>query len=171
MTDNSTSTRRRFLKGGALLAAPIAAASIGAVALAGDRSGDSLQSRLTRLEDEAAIRELHRSWLRRFNSGEREAQIDPQLAPQPDSSVRRITAHHAGAPDRIDIAAGGLSAVGYFDSTVELETPLARDSTLAQMAHLQGNGTVRRIERQLLTVSYTRTGGAWAMRKVALRSV
>ena len=164
MTDNSTSTRRKFLKGGALLAAPLAATSIGAVALAGDGlCGDGLQTRVTRLEDEAAIRELHQAWLRRINAGQREAQLD--------GAVRRITAHHAGAPDRIEIAAGGHSALGHFDSAIELETPLARDCTLAQMAHVQGNGTVRRTERRMLTVSYTKTGGAWAIGTVGLRSV
>jgi len=159
MTDNSTSTRRKFLKGGALLAAPLAATSIGAIALA----DNGLQTRVTRLEDEAAIRELNQSWLRRINAGQREAQLD--------GAVRRITAHHAGAPDRIEIAAGGQSAVGQFDCAVELETPLARDCTLAQMAHVQGNGSVRRTERRMLTVSYTKTGSAWAIGKVGLRSV
>lgn len=164
MTDHSTSTRRKFLKGGALLAAPIAATSVGALALAdGGLRGDELRTRLTRLEDEAAIRELQQSWLRQINAGQREAQLD--------GAVRRISAHHAGAADRIEIAADGQSAVGHFDSAIELETPLAQDSTLAQMAHVQGNGSVRRTERRLLTVRYTKTGGAWAIGKIGLRSL
>ncbi len=155
MTRDNTSTRRSFLRGGALLAAPIAAASVSAVALADDGS----KARLKRLEDEAAIRELHQAWLRQVNAGERGALLD--------DAVRRITADHAGAPDRIEIAADGRSAVGYFDYVVETETPLAEDCTLAQMAHAQGNGTLRRTERRMLTVDYTKTRGAWKIAKVA----
>jgi len=141
MADNPGATRRTFLKGGALLAAPLAAASVTVVALA----DDGLKQRLTRLEDEAAIRTLHQSWLRQINA----------------------FAHHAGAPDKIEIAADGHSAVGHYDLAVQLETPLARDSTLAQMAYVQGDGTVRRTEHRTLTVDYTRVNhGVWAIRKV-----
>lgn len=156
MTKDITPTRRRFLKGGALLAAPIAIASVSAVALA----DDGLKARVERLEDEAAIRELHQSWLRQVNAGDREALLD--------SAVRRITADHAGAPDKIEIAADGRSAVGYFDCAVDVETPLAKDCTLAQMAHAQGNGTMRRTERRMLTIDYTKSSGSWKIGKVAL---
>jgi hypothetical protein len=156
MAQDNTPTRRKFLKGGALLAAPIAIASVSAVALA----DDGLNARVKRLEDEAAIRELHQSWLRQVNAGER--------GPLFDSAVRRITVDHAGAPDEIQIAADGRSAVGYFDYAVEVETPLAKDCTLGQMAHAQGNGTMRRTERRMLTVNYAKTGGTWKIAKVAL---
>jgi hypothetical protein len=152
---DKTSTRRSFLRGGALLAAPIAAASVSAVALA----DDELNSRVKRLEDEAAIRELHQCWLRQVNAGERGALLD--------DTVQRIVADHAGAPDKIDIAADGRSAVGYFDYAVESETPLPEDCTLAQMARAQGNGSIRRTERRMLTVHYTNTGCTWSIAKVA----
>ena len=155
MTNDITPTRRRFLKGGALLAAPVAIASVSAVALA----DDGLKDRVRRLEDEAAIRELHQSWLRQVNTGDREALLD--------SAVRRITADHAGAPEKIEIAADGRSAVGYFDYAVDVETPLAKDCTLAQMAHAQGYGTMRRTERRMLTIDYTKSGGWWKIGKVA----
>jgi hypothetical protein len=157
MTRNTTFTRRSFLKGGALLAAPIAAASVSAIALADGK----LQDRITHLEDEAAIRTLHHSWLRQVNAGERAAQLD--------ASVRRITADHAGAAGRIDVAADHQSAVGYFDHAVEFETPLSMDSTLAQMAHAQGHGALRRTERRLLTVGYTKAGGNWKIAQVTVR--
>ena len=154
MTQDTTSTRRKFLKGGALLAAPIAAASVPAMALA----GGGLTARVKRLEDEAAIRELHRSWMRRVNAGERDALLD--------GAVRRIIADQAGAPEKIEIAADGRSAVGYFDYAVEGETSLVEDCTLAQMAHAQGSGTLRWSERRMLTVDYTKTGGTWKIAKV-----
>jgi hypothetical protein len=155
MTKSKTATRRSFLRGGALLAAPIAVASIPAAAL----GGDELKIRVKRLEDAAAIRELHQCWLRQVNAGERGALLD--------DTVRRIIADHAGAPDKIDIAADGRSAVGFFDYAVESETPLAEDCTLAQMARAQGNGTIRRTERRMLTVHYTNTSGTWSIANVA----
>lgn len=163
MSKHSTSTRRTFLKGGALLAAPLSAASVSAAALAEGGSADKgLKARLERLEDEAAIRELHQSWVRRFNAGDGRELLD--------DAVRRLTADHAGAADTIEIAADGRSAVGIFDYAVELGVPLARDSTLAQMAHAQGHGIVRRTERRMLSIEYTKISGAWNIGQVALKT-
>lgn len=156
MTKESSSTRRAFLRGSAIMAAPIAVATIPAVALADDRS----IPRAERLRNEAAIRELHQAWLRRVNAGERDALLD--------STVRRIIADHAGAPERIDIAADDRSACGYFDYAIEFETPLVEDCTLAQMAHAQGHGTLQRTERRLMTVNYTKSEGSWNIAKIAL---
>ena len=155
MTRDTTRTRRTFLKGSALLAAPLAAASVSAAALA----DEELQAHVRCLENEAAIRDLHQAYLRQVNAGERGALLD--------QTVRRIVADHAGAPDKIEIAADGRSAVGFFDHVVESETPLAEDCTLAQMAHAQGSGSVRRTERRMLTVHYTNTGGNWKIARVA----
>jgi hypothetical protein len=119
-----------------------------------------LHDRVTHLEDEAALRTLHHSWLRQVNAGERGTQLD--------AAVYRITADHAGAADRIELAADHRSAVGYFDYAVELETLLVRDSTLAQMAHAQGHGVTRRTERKLVTVDYTKANGSWRIAKVTL---
>jgi hypothetical protein len=157
MSKNISSSRRTFLKGGALLAAPIAAASVTAVAFA----DQGLKARVTYLEDEAAIRRLHQAWLRRVNAGERDALLD--------DAVRQILADHAGAPDQIVVAADGASAVGRFDHAVAMESTLAEDSTLAQMAHVQGHGTVRRNERRQLIVRYLKSDGLWRMGTVEWR--
>jgi hypothetical protein len=159
MSKNISSSRRTFLKGGALLAAPLAAASVTAVAFADER----LKARVTHLEDEAAIRQLHQTWLRRVNAGERDALLD--------GAVRQITADHAGASDQIIVAADGAGAVGHFEHAVELETPLAQDSTLAQMAHVQGHGSVHRTERRQLMVRYLKSDGVWRMDTVEWRSL
>ena len=156
------STRRSFfLKGGALLAAPLAAA--GPAAAIADTQ---LESRLRRLEDEAAIRELHRTWLWRINAGA----ADPTRALL-DASVRGIAPDSSAAPDAIQIAADGGSAAGRYSCTVEIETGIARDCTLAQMAHAQGSGSVRKTERRVLTVDYLKTGGAWAIAKTQLAPI
>jgi hypothetical protein len=80
--------------------------------------------------------------------------------------VRNIAADHAGQPDAIEVAADGKSAVGRFHCTVDFETALAQDCTLARMAHAQGSGFVRRTERRVLNVDYVKASGAWAIKKV-----
>lgn len=162
-------TRRSFLKKGALLAVPLAAATAPAAIVA----DDSLKSRLARLEDEAAIRKLHAAWLREFNAADANATA-PLLAAKsatPAEVVRRIAPDHAAAPDAIEIASDGHSAFGRFHCVAEIETPIARDSTLAQMAHAQGSGFVRRTERRLLRVTYAKSSGAWSIASAVLAPV
>ena len=163
MSKNVNSTRRSFLKNGAVLAAPFAAAAAPAI-----MAEDGLKARVARLEDEAAIRVLHHGWLRRVNAGDRKA-VAPLLADTERSAfgqaVRIIAADHTGDPDAINVAADGRGAIGRFHCAVEIETPIPQDSTLAQMARAQGGGFVRRTERRMLKVEYVKAGGAWAIAK------
>ena len=165
MIKDANSTRRSFLKGGALLAAPLAAVGLPAVVMA----DDELEARLTKLENEAAVRGLHQTWLRQVNTeaGEAAASLftDPQAGAF-DECVRGIAADHAGKPDAIEIAADGKSATGRFYCAVEIENAIAQDCTLARMAHAQGGGFVRRTERRVLNAEYVKTSGAWAIAKV-----
>jgi hypothetical protein len=163
MSENTTSTRRSFLKRGGLLAFPLAAAAPAAV-----MADDGLKARLARLEDEAAIRELHHDWLRRINAGADAATplfADPEGTAF-DQTVRSIAADHAGQPDAIEVTPDGKSAAGRFQCVVEIETTIAQDCTLAQMARAQGGGFVRRTECRALKVEYVKASGAWAIAKV-----
>jgi hypothetical protein len=176
MNKDTTSTRRSFLKCGAVLAMPLAAVAAPAVVMA----DDALRARLARLEDEAAIRELHQTWLRRVNTRADDTTragdaATPLFADSEgatfDQAVRHIAADHAGQPDAIEVAADGKSAAGRFQCTVEIETAIARDCTLARMAHAQGGGFVRRTERRVLRVEYVKASGAWAIARVEFASV
>ncbi len=82
MTTDTVSTRRSFLKGGAVAAAPLAVAAGGAA-----MAEDGRKARLARLEDEAAIRELHQAWLRRINTarGTRRRRCSPIPAAPPST--------------------------------------------------------------------------------------
>jgi len=164
MNTDTTSTRRSFLKGGAVLAAPLAVALPAAVMADG-----GLKARLAMLEDEAAIRDLHQTWLRRINTGAGDA-VTPLFANREgaafDQSVRGIAADHAGQPDAIEVAADGESAAGRFHCAVKIETTIPKDCTLARMAHAQGGGFVHRTERRVLNVEYVKASGAWAIAKV-----
>ena len=163
MTKKADPTRRSFLKGGALLAAPLAVAVPAAIV-----ADDGTKARLAKLENEAAIRELHQNWMRRINTGAgHEAAwlfADPKRAAF-DPSVRSVAPDHAGAPDAVEIAADGKRAAGRFHCAIETETAIPSDSTLAQMAHAQGSGNVRRTERRVLHVEYVKSAGAWAIAK------
>lgn len=155
------SSRRNFLKQGALLAVPLAAAAPAAVVADG-----GLQSRLSKLENEAAIRELHQAWLRHVNTGATESAralfADPKVAAF-DPAVRHISPDHAVPLDAIEVAPDGKTASGRFHCLVQIETPIAQDCTLAQMAHAQGEGFVHRTERCVLRVRYAKFSGAWSI--------
>jgi len=169
MNTDNTSTRRSFLKGGALLAAPLAAVAAPAVFAA----DEELKARLAKLENEAAIHSLHQSWLRRVNLGAAGAATpfaDSKNVAL-DESVCSIAADHAGQPDTIEIAADGRSAAGRFGCAVVIETRIAQDCTLAQMALAQGGGFVRRTERRVLKVEYAKAPGTWGIVKAEFAQV
>ncbi len=172
-TNSTRSTRRSFLQRGALLAVPLAAAAPAAVI-----AEDGLRTRLTRLEDEVAIRELHQSWMRRVNVsvGAGSGDAATLLFPDADGTalnqvVHSIAADHAGEPDAIELAADGKSAAGRFQCVVEIENAITQDCTLAQMAHAQGSGFVCQSERRVLKVEYVKADGAWAITKVKFAPV
>jgi len=161
--EKGTATRRSFLKGGALLAAPLAVAAPAAIL-----ADDATKARLAKLEDEAAIRDLHQNWMRRINTRTSDAGAplfaDAKAAAF-DPSVRGIAPDHAAAPDAIEVAADGTRAAGRYHCAVETETAIPRDSTLAQMAHAQGGGFIRSTARRVLHVEYAKTAGKWAIAK------
>lgn len=159
MNKRTTSTRRSFLKSGAVLAAPLAAAAPAAIL-----ADDGLRARLAQLENRATIRELHQSWLRQIHARPGGAGEGAAF----DAAVRSIAADHAGQPDAIELAADGRSAKGRFACVVEIETAIPADCTLAEMAHAQGDGFVRRTERRVLEVDYVKRGEGWAIAKAGL---
>lgn len=174
MTNKLTSSRRAFLKRGAIMAVPLAAAATPAAVLA----DDGLKARLARLENQAAIRELHQRWLRQINNvndGEASHTATPVVASAESAilgqRLRSVAADHSGEPDAIEIATDGKSAAGRFHCVVEAETPIAKDCTLAQMAHVQGSGFIRRSDRRVLNVEYAITNGAWSVAKAEFAPV
>lgn len=168
MTQDSISTRRSFLKAGAVLAVPVAAGVPAAAAMA----DDGLGARLARREDEAAIRELHRTWLRRINAGASDEAAKLFAEPRQarlDAALRSIVVEQGVEPDAIEIAEDGLRAAGRFHCAVEIETEIAQDCTLAQMAHAQGEGFLRSTERRLLEADYVKTADGWTIADVSFK--
>src|SRR5262245_27315706 len=64
MSKTMTTSRRSFLKSGAIVAAPVVAVAAPAMAFAADDSS----AKLARLEDERAIEALNRNFVRDFNA-------------------------------------------------------------------------------------------------------
>jgi hypothetical protein len=169
MRTNTASTRRSFLKRGALLVAPLAAAAVPAAVIA----DNPLKARVARLENEAAIRKLHQRWLRGIHAGADDARLPrckSEEGPDFQHQVRRIAADHAGQPDVVELAADGKSAIGRFPCVVEIETAISQDCTLSQMAHAQGGGFLRRTEHRVLNVEYVKHSGSWAIAKSEFES-
>jgi ketosteroid isomerase-like protein len=166
MTEKSISTRRAFLKGSAIIAAPLAA--IGAPAAAA--LADDSKARLARLEDEKAIRALHGSWLRLVNAGNYSGAA--QLYTDDKCScalagIASVAPDHGGAEDSLAFARDGQRASASYATQIEVETMIAPDNTLAQMLHAQGEGTIRTREARTLRADYVRTrGGGWAIAKL-----
>lgn len=165
MTQDTQSTRRAFLKGGALVAAPLAA--MGAPAAAATLGSDT-QDRLARLEDEKAIRELHASWTRHLAAGDRAAASALYANDDCNCALAGIGSVAAHQADAFDLAADGRTAKASYAATVEVETLIAPDSTLTQMLHAQGEGYARTSEARTLKADYVKTReGQWAIAGLA----
>ncbi len=165
MSAPATSSRRSFLTGGAIAAAPLAAA-IPAVALAESEH----KARAQRLQDEAEIRALHAAWLRKLATGQDASALfaDPAVA-RLDRAIAGVSTDHA-REERIEVAPDGLRASGRFPALAELEDELPHTGTVAEMARLQGGGRVRTTRPSTLHASYVKLDGVWAISELRVQS-
>ena len=175
MTDvNKTSTRRAFfLNGSAVLGAGVAATAVAAGFAAPSAagapgsaaaSGSGGAGALGTAEDREAIRQLHLAFVARL-----ENQSDSAAAHLFDESTqlsayRQTPSQHN---DVVTFSEDGLRATATFHCEVELCTPLEGDSTIAQMARLQGHVASRRWESGRFEASYVKTRGQWQMESVS----
>jgi hypothetical protein len=164
MDETGNSTRRSFLRGGVLIAAPLAIAVPGVASAA-----DGRDARLRRLEDEAAIRALHQDWVRRVNGREDAAAlfVDAGAARCLDDAVCGIVVD-AVEPGAIEIVADGRRATGHFLCTVETESRLAPENIFARMALAQGGGITRESARHEVCADYVKVGGRWMIAKIEI---
>ena len=149
--DKQTTSRRSFLKAGAIVAAPLAVAA--------PVSAFAADERLTRLEDERAIGALQRKFLRHLNGtddcGEFIASSDTVDLGE---GLRAIaTADEA----ELELATDGRSAAARCACRVEREAEFAGDSTLEQMARFQGHGSHRFAEERVLAMAFVKESDGW----------
>jgi hypothetical protein len=161
MSKSTNTTRRSFLKSGAIVAAPIAAVAAPAAVLAGDGSS----ARLARLEDTRAIEALNRDFVRRFNASGAEGAARLFVrgtSPRLDGAAR-LALDPAAEPELFEISDDGASARCRQACIVEHDHALEGEGTLIQMARLQGNTQVQTTERRVLVAEYVRRDDGWAI--------
>jgi hypothetical protein len=167
MSKMTDTTRRSFLKSGALVAVPAAVVAIPAAALAEDGS----KAALARLRDERAIEALNRDFLRAFNQGgakEAANLFADGKAPALASEVTRLSIDTADTPKSFAIAEDGASATARYDCTVETAHALEGNHAYEQMARLQGNTTATQSGRKVLSAHYVKRRGGWMISKLEL---
>jgi hypothetical protein len=144
-------SRRTFLKAGAIVAAPLAVA-VPVSALAAD-------DRLARIEDERAVEALHRKFLRHLNGTEDcGAFIGSSDAVDLGEGLRAIASTHEA---ELELAEDGRSAAARCSCRVEREAEFAGDSTLEQMARFQGHGSHRFTEERVLAMEFVKGRQGW----------
>lgn len=163
MSNDTTTSRRAFLKTGAIAAAPFAAVGVPMAALAADGS----KAKLLRLEDERAIGKLHGKLLRHLHAGNAPAELFAGKATKLEAGVRGISPDHSAEPGAIAFSDDGQRASQRQPVKVEIAHDLEGDGTLIQMARLQGNTLALAVLPKTLVAQYVRTGGDWAIESIA----
>ena len=157
--DHNPTNRRSFLKAGALVAAPLAAAAPVAV-LAGDDS----RARLARLEDERAIEALQRKLLRHLNgAGDGSAFGAVDLG----EGLRTIAEDH-GHEAVLELSDDGLTAHARCACRIEREIEFTGSSTIEQMTRFQGQGSHRHEERRTLATEFVKGKDGWTIARATL---
>jgi hypothetical protein len=187
MSANETkSSRRRFLtQGGAALGAGIATT---AVAGAAESQLEATRRQLAGAQAREAIRQLHLAFTALMESGRYEtaaglfdAEARLRLSDASASGRRAIEALFADQyrggkartlhsayrqsglqrQDAVVISEDQREASATFHVEVELSTPLRGDSTIVEMARLQGNVADRRWESGRFEARYVNSAGQW----------
>ena len=161
--DKTTTSRRSFLKTGAVVAAPLAvAAPVSALA------ADDSRARLARLEDERAVEALQRKFLRHLNgAGDCGEFIASSDAVDLGEGLRAVAADLADEAEVV-LAEDGRSATARCACHIERETEFAGDSTLERMARFQGQGSHRFAEERVLATEFVKGSDGWRISKARL---
>jgi hypothetical protein len=141
-----------------------------------------LQRELTSQQDRESIRQLHLAFTGAIENQayETAAELFEPAAEMNQYRQQRARVLHSAyrqsprqQKDSIAIAADGGHAAATFHCEVELTSPLPTDSTLAQMARLQGQVAERHWEAGRFEARYLKTEGQWqiaaALRYLAAR--
>ena len=192
--------RRSFLwKAGAAMTAAAAAVVPGiAKSSAGKNTeAETLAHKLGMLEDEKAIRTLHQTYEALLDSGnyEKVAGLFKEDAAvvfnggvfKGENSVARLYRDHfsAGltgkklgpvpgieaASETVTVAEDRKSAKAQFPYSIQVGAPMRSNSSLVQMARLQGEGIVKWCESGIYEISYAkcRKEGSWKIAKIEYR--
>jgi hypothetical protein len=158
MGSTSSTDRRSFLKSSALVAAPIAAVATPAAAFADDGGA----ARLARLEDERAIEAAHRAFLKAGGAGALRG------AAAKGETIRRIEPDHAADPGTVEFADDGRRATARHNCVAQIARDYDGETTIEQMARLQGNAADIRSKRCVVLAHYRKEQGQWMLSSAEL---
>jgi hypothetical protein len=192
--------RRSFLwKAGAAMSAVVASAVAG-VSGAKQSTDTTLQDRIGRLEDANTIRRLHQAFESRLDRGMYEDVVgmfadDAEVVFNGGlfagkEGIRRLYCDHFNsgltgkkiepAPgfrlepeqqqDIVEVALDRKAATGQFPYSMQAGTPMTGDSSLVQMARLQGEGIVKWWEGGVYHASYVKVGAGWKIKRLEYRA-
>jgi len=160
---------------------------------------DHLSNRIGSLEDANAIRRLHQAYESRLDRGmyeeiagmfadDAEVVYNGGLFTGKDG-IRRLYCDHLAsgrtgrkiepAPgfetdpaqplDIVEVAGDRKTATGQFPYSIQVGAPMTGESSLVEMARLQGEGIVYWWESGIYEVSYVKKDNAWKIRKLEYR--
>jgi carotenoid cleavage dioxygenase len=160
---------------------------------------DHLSNRIGSLEDANAIRRLHQTFESRLDRGlyEEVASMfvdDAEVVYngglfKGKNGIRRLYCDHFAsgrtgrkiepAPgfetdsaqqlDIVEVAGDRKAAIGQFPYSMQVGAPMTGDSSLVEMARLQGEGIISWWESGIHEVSYVKKGNMWKIRKLEYR--
>ena len=161
MSDTISTRRRFFAKAGAAISAPVVLVTAGVRPAA----ADVLEAKVVELEDEIALRRLRLDTIADLNGGSRDA-LDAL-----EQGLRQIVAdQEADAAASVVFDTDRASACVRVPCAARLEEPIeAPGSALVDMARLQGEGVVTRVEPRVLEITCARTSAGWALSGAQLR--
>lgn len=169
MTGKSMTSRRSFLKSGAVVAAPVAI--IATPALAAGMEEDALRSRLARMEDSRAIETLNRRFVHHFNAADRRGLAGlfaDGRAPELGQGIAGLVVEEGAQAPEILLTADGNRASATYACRAEVEQALEGSDTLMQMARLQGNSAHRMHQPGQLKADYVRRPEGWVIERIQL---
>jgi hypothetical protein len=160
---------------------------------------DHLSSRIGSLEDANAIRRLHQAYESRLDRGMYEEvagmfaddadvvyngglftgkdgirrlycdQFAPSRTGRKIEPAPGFETDPAQQLDIVEVAADRKTATGQFPYSMQVGAPMTRDSSLVEMALLQGEGIVQWWECGIHEVSYVKEANTWKIRNLEYR--
>lgn len=169
---NAKRGRRAFLRGtGAAITAALAPAAAGA-ALTGGETRPSASA-----GDAAAIRQLYQDYAARLASGpaedlmalftqDGEALLDRRRFADRETVQLRLLQDPAQPTDSVEVSADGRSARARFHCLAQTAAPLSGNSTVVEMARLQGQYKTTWWEGGVHSLDCVKTRDGWKIRRL-----
>jgi hypothetical protein len=196
-TGKTNAGRRSFIRKTGVALSAVLAGSVAGISKTKteEDSANRLSAQLGILEDTNAVRRLYQGYESYLDQGmyeevvnlfadDGEAHFNGGLFSGKDKGIRRLYMEHFSAGltgkkiepapgherETIEVATDRKSAKARFSFSMRVGTPLSPDSTLVQMARLQGQGIAHWWESGICESSYVKVGNVWKIKKIEYRT-